>query len=73
MPYYKFHLLHKFFQIQATYKTDVDKIQILNVITDKFATVFVPGQSIVIDEGIAPFRGRFKYIIYMPMKPDKWG
>ena len=34
---------------------------------------FVRGESITVDEQLVPFRGRCKFIQYMPGKPDKYG
>jgi len=66
-------LLNKFFQIQTCYKTESDKVRILIEVTKKFSEVYHPQEDIVLDEGMGPFRGRFKYLCYNPIKPDKWG
>ena len=70
---HKYILFNKFFQIKAIYKNEKEKLDPLSKITDKFTAVFAPYQSICLDEGIGPFRGRFKYLCYNPQKPEKWG
>ena len=39
----------------------------------KISKYFVLGESITVDEQLVPFRGRCKFIQYMPSKPDKYG
>lgn len=36
-------------------------------------TAFAPGAYLCVDEMLVPFRGRFRFIIYMPKKPAKYG
>ena len=42
-------------------------------ICDLFKINYIPSSLACFDETIAPFRGRFKYNVYLPQKPDKWG
>jgi len=39
----------------------------------KFATARTPGENIVIDESMVPFRGRLKFKQYLPGKSHKYG
>ena len=41
--------------------------------TEKFKAIYSPSNKIAIDEPMCPFRGRFKYLVYEPNKPHKWG
>lgn len=57
------------------YKSDplLSKIALLLGITNGFSNFFNPGQEITIDESVIPFYGRSNFMVYNPLKPDKWG
>ena len=40
---------------------------------DNFKTNFIPSECVTIDEQLVPFRGRCKFLQYMPSKPAKYG
>ena len=40
---------------------------------DNCKTNFIPSESVTIDEQHVPFRGRYKFLQYMPSKPAKYG
>ena len=40
---------------------------------NNLAKFYVPGENITVDEQLVGFRGRCKFIQYMPSKPDKYG
>ena len=39
----------------------------------EICNIYRPSSKLCIDETIAPFMGRFKYLTYNPQKPEKWG
>lgn len=39
----------------------------------KFVSAKIPGQAVVTDESMVPFRGRLKFRQYLPMKAHKYG
>lgn len=47
--------------------------EIFQIFIDNCQKVFNPGSYVCIDEMLVAFRGRCKFIIYMPNKPDKYG
>lgn len=49
----------------------VDKV--VKLINSNFKTVLIPGKRIVIDETMAPFRGRLGFRQYIPNKSHKYG
>lgn len=76
MPFYKFKLLDKFFQINSEKgQTDksLKKVEPLLSMFHQFSKFYKPSSKLCIDETIAPFMGRFKYLSYNPQKPKKWG
>lgn len=54
-----------------------DRLAAVSHLFDKFIIncqqSYIPGPNICIDEMLIPFRGRCKFIIYMPKKPAKYG
>lgn len=54
-----------------------DRLAAVSHLFDKFIIIcqqsYIPGPNICIDEMLIPFRGRCKFIIYMPKKPAKYG
>jgi hypothetical protein len=54
-----------------------DKIAPMRLLFDKFIqnsqSAYVPNLSCTVDEQLYPYRGRCKYIQYMPNKPAKYG
>lgn len=76
MPLYRFQLLDRFFQINSE-RNEVDKsikkvLPLLKLFTE-FDFIYTPSSKLCIDETIAPFLGKFKYLTYNPQKPTKWG
>jgi len=72
----RFQLIERFFQINsASYDKNqsLEKVLPLLKMFEGFNDVYQPTSRICIDEIVAPFVGRFSYIVYNPMKPDKWG
>lgn len=72
----RFHLLDHFLQINANSRgshSSIEKVLPLLKIFDNFNEVYKPSNKLSLDEIIAPFSGRFKYITYNPQKPSKWG
>ncbi|CAK1580572.1 unnamed protein product [Parnassius mnemosyne] len=58
-------------------RLETDKLAAISDIFEKFISnckkVYVPGAYLCVDEMLVPFRGRCKFIIYMPKKPAKYG
>lgn len=54
-----------------------DRLAAISALFDKFITNsqenYVPGANLCIDEMLIPFRGRCKFVMYMPNKPAKYG
>ncbi|KAG8233833.1 hypothetical protein J437_LFUL006856 [Ladona fulva] len=46
---------------------------LLELICNKFKTTLVPGESIVVDETLVPWRGRLMFRQYIPGKSHKYG
>ena len=46
---------------------------LLNLLSEKFRTVYIPGQNLSVDEAMIGFKGRVHFRQYMPAKPTKWG
>ena len=51
----------------------MDKIKPLLKFFSVFKEIYEPSTCLCIDEMVAPFAGRFKYLTYNPLKPHKWG
>nr|XP_039256060.1 piggyBac transposable element-derived protein 4-like [Styela clava] len=50
------------------------KIQpFLNLLKEKFETLYYPEKALSLDEGLCPFKGRVRFRSYMKRKPKKWG
>lgn len=50
------------------------KIQpLIDILHDKYQTVYVPGHDFVIDETLVPWRGRLVFRQYIPNKAHKYG
>ena len=45
----------------------------LNMIQTKFIDVYSPGRDVSFDEGTCPWKGRLKFKVYNPAKPNKFG
>ena len=68
-------LLHAwhFADNQAGNITKIHKIDaFIKMLVAKFATAKQPGQNVVIDESMAPFRGRLSFRQYVPGKAHKY-
>ncbi len=75
--YSRIYLEH-FLQINSNKEAETDNISIeklksLLCLFINFNKVYEPSSKITIDEIIAPFMGRFKYLTYNPQKPTRWG
>ncbi|GFO20777.1 PiggyBac transposase uribo1 [Plakobranchus ocellatus] len=56
---------------------DYDPIQKIRPFVDylnaKFKEVYQPQREVCIDEAMIPFKGRFRFKVYIKNKPTKWG
>lgn len=57
--------------MNAIFHMDIFKIQ--KLLRESFKTCFSPSQNVAVDEGIVPFKGRFKYRQYVRGKPHSTG
>lgn len=48
-------------------------LPLVNILTDNYQKVFSPGQDIVVDETMVPWRGRLVFRQYIPTKSHKYG
>lgn len=48
-------------------------LPLLNLLTDNYQKVFSPGEDIVVDETMVPWRGRLIFRKYIPTKSHKYG
>ena len=48
-------------------------LPLLNILTDNYQKVFSPGEDIVVDETMVPWRGRLIFRQYIPTKSHKYG
>ena len=84
----RFELLMKFLQISYRYRISINliifckyekkrsrNIQIRNFrdFEIKIRDKYIPSGVVAFEESIIHFKGRFKYKVYFPNKPDKWG
>ena len=46
---------------------------LIDMIQRKFIDVYTPGRDISFDEGTCPWKGRLKFKVYNPAKPNKFG
>ena len=46
---------------------------LLEMITERFKSVYTPTHNLSVDESIISYKGRLSWIQYMPKKPHKWG
>lgn len=46
---------------------------VFEALVHRFQVLYKPGKCVTVDEQLLPFRGRCKFIIYMPSKPGKYG
>ncbi|XP_043506135.1 piggyBac transposable element-derived protein 4-like isoform X2 [Polistes fuscatus] len=46
---------------------------LLQILTDNYQQIFLPGPEIVVDETLVPWRGRLIYRQYIPIKSHKYG
>jgi hypothetical protein len=54
--------------------TSYDKISFFTTyLSGKWCEIYYPSLKLAVDETLIPFRGRSKFIQYMPQKPHKWG
>ena len=59
---------------QAGNTSRIHKIDaFVKILVAKFATAKQPGQNVVIDESMVPFRGRLSFRQYIPDKAHKYG
>jgi hypothetical protein len=42
-------------------------------ITEKFRSIYTPDREISFDEGLCPYKGRLRFKVYNPAKPNKFG
>ena len=50
-----------------------DKIEpFLNIVLNKFQAAFYPGQNLLLDEMVVKWKGRSRYRVYNPNKPEKY-
>ena len=76
MSFHRFEDLNHFLQINSDLPNNLPAVQKLQPLIDlskKFKNYYTPSYAISIDESMCPFRGRFKYLVYEPKKPKKWG
>ena len=45
----------------------------VDVLGRRFKECYYPERAVAVDESICPFRGRIKFRVYIPNKPNKWG
>lgn len=45
----------------------------LDLLEQKFGTVYTPERDISFDEGLCPYKGRLRFKVYNPAKPHKFG
>ena len=45
----------------------------LDSLLSKFKKLYYPGLQLSLDEATCPFKGRVKFRVYNPKKPNKWG
>ena len=45
----------------------------LDSLLSKFKKLYYPGLQLRLDEATCPFKGRVKFRVYNPKKPNKWG
>ncbi len=46
---------------------------LLNLINQRFSTIWIPATQVALDESVAPFRGRCKWRVRIPSKPHPTG
>lgn len=49
------------------------KVKFLDEIIENWREYYEPGKNLVLDETIIPFRGKSKFIVYCPRKPERYG
>lgn len=47
--------------------------EIATMLQSRFSQMYVPGESVTVDEQLVRFFGRCKFKVFMPSKPDKYG
>ena len=47
--------------------------ELLDLVVEKFRKMYVPTEFVTLDENLDPFRGRCRFVQYMPSKPAKYG
>jgi hypothetical protein len=47
--------------------------KLIKYLENLFDSLYIPGENIVIDEGMMAFKGKMKNKVFNPIKPDKWG
>ena len=45
---------------------------VFTTVSERFASCWIPGQQITIDERTIPFKGNVHFKVYNPNKPDKY-
>lgn len=48
-------------------------VRVLDALQDKFCDACKPGERIVVDESMIPFRGRLSFLQYLPGRSSKYG
>jgi len=76
MPFHRFQLIDSFLQINSERGQEdksISKVLPLLKLFSEFNNIYRPSSKLCIDETIALFMGRLKYLTYNPQKPEKWG
>jgi hypothetical protein len=70
-----FHLVPPQPPVQDTaYPDPLYKLRpFITMIQRKFSDVYTPGRDLSFDEGTCPWKGRLKFKVYNPAKPNKFG
>ncbi len=75
----KFELILKFYHFSNNEKEHADQDRLfklkplLDLLQDRFKSIYIPGSIITIDESIVPWKGRFHFKQYIPGKSHKYG
>ena len=71
----RYKMIDHFFQVHVSEEgeTSMHKVHPLLKLLSEFDRVYKPSNRLSLDESVAPFAGRFKYLTFNPQKPDKWG
>ncbi|XP_045617580.2 piggyBac transposable element-derived protein 4-like [Procambarus clarkii] len=76
----RYELISKYFHIynsNAIAKDNPDRLikvrTVMQYLTQKFKTLYIPQKNMRLDEGTMAWRGRLAFKTYNPNKPDKYG